>query len=188
MKRVFRSIILGLFLPVQIATLSAQIRDNESSANALAIQCAVSSVFSAEDYEEYCRRLAKTIGMLDSAQQKRVFGFLPMAGSGGEGTSETSGDSNTSSPRLPAGTEVGTVGEKTSSNPAGSSTGAGIPSTGSGGSVGTTSGTTATGGTPTNSTSTPGSSSWDALIQWFRGAQAAYESGTLSTYLKGNQN
>lgn len=187
MKRIYRSIILGLFLAVQTATLSAQIRDNESSASALAIQCAVSSGFSAEDYEEYCRRLAKTIGMLTSAQQTRVFGFLPMAGSGGEGSSETPEHSNALSPRLPSGSDDDTGEEKTSSNLVPSSTGAGTPSTGSTGSVGVASGTTATGGTSANSSPKPGSSSWDALIQWFRDAQSAYESGTLSSFLKDNE-
>lgn len=76
-------ILAGAFLLLGLApSVGAQIRDNESSANALAIQCAVSSGFSALDYGDYCRRLAKTIGKLNSEQQTRVFGYLPMPGGG----------------------------------------------------------------------------------------------------------
>jgi hypothetical protein len=171
MKRVLHTILLGLFLSIQLSTLSAQIRDNESSANALAIQCAVSSGFSAEDYEEYCRRLAKTIGMLSSAQQTRVFGYLPMAGSGGAESVEAPVESETltSAPKVGSTETIGVV--------AGSSVPAPI------GTTGTVPGSTTTGGTPAKS----GTSTWDALIQWFRQAQSAYESGTLSSFLKDNQ-
>jgi uncharacterized protein (DUF58 family) len=58
----------------------AQIANNDASMYVLAVQCAVSSGFSASEYEDYGRRLAKTLSLLSSAQQTRVFGYLPMPG------------------------------------------------------------------------------------------------------------
>tara|TARA_R110002096_G_scaffold35629_12_gene100344 strand:+ start:361 stop:852 length:492 start_codon:yes stop_codon:yes gene_type:complete len=58
-------------------TAQAQIRDNETSQSLLAVQCSLSSGFPASNYEEYCRKLAKTVGILDSGQQERVFGYVP---------------------------------------------------------------------------------------------------------------
>lgn len=55
----------------------AQITDDESSKNFLAIHCAVSGGRSAHDFEEYGRKLAKTIGLLSPSQQKNVFGYIP---------------------------------------------------------------------------------------------------------------
>ncbi|MEM1442849.1 MAG: hypothetical protein AAGF67_10945 [Verrucomicrobiota bacterium] len=57
--------------------LYGQIRDDESSANYLATQCAVSSGGDASNYEDYCRKLAKTVALLSAGQQERVFGFVP---------------------------------------------------------------------------------------------------------------
>lgn len=67
----------GLIGGLLVSTANAQIRDNESSQNLLAVQCAVSSGLPASNYEDYCRKLAKTVGLLDATQQERVFGFLP---------------------------------------------------------------------------------------------------------------
>lgn len=63
-----------------VAPARAQIGEGESSVNALAIQCAVSSGFSTDGFEDYSRRLAKTLALLSPAQQTRVFGFLPQPG------------------------------------------------------------------------------------------------------------
>ncbi|HRQ88725.1 MAG TPA: hypothetical protein PLA50_07995 [Bacteroidia bacterium] len=60
----------------------AQIRDNESSIAALAIQCAISSGYSAEGFMDYSGGLAKTLSQLSGEQQARVFGFVPSATSG----------------------------------------------------------------------------------------------------------
>lgn len=65
----------GLFLIA--APVHGQIRDTEGSANLLAMKCSASSGFSAAGYEEYSRRLARTIGVLTGEQQRRVFGYLP---------------------------------------------------------------------------------------------------------------
>ncbi len=65
---------------------TAQIRATEASVTALAVQCAVSSGYSTAsyyDYESYARSLAKTLGMLSSGQQVKVFGYLPAPSGGG---------------------------------------------------------------------------------------------------------
>lgn len=69
----------------------SQIRDNEASQSVLAVQCAMSSGFSARDYEDYCRRLAKTLSLLSSEQQTRVFGYLPMPGAASLGAASADG-------------------------------------------------------------------------------------------------
>ncbi|MDF1852183.1 MAG: hypothetical protein P1U85_15180 [Verrucomicrobiales bacterium] len=56
---------------------SAQIQDDESSASLLAMQCSMSSGRPPSQYEEYCRKLAKAVGLLQPKQQERVFGYLP---------------------------------------------------------------------------------------------------------------
>lgn len=66
-----------LLLAATLSPVTAQIRENDASVTALAVQCSISSGYSADDYEEYCRRLAKTLGMLSGEQQTRVFGYLP---------------------------------------------------------------------------------------------------------------
>jgi len=81
----------------------AQIRDNEASANVLAVQCAVSSGFSTQGYEEYCRSLAKTLSRLSPAQQVKVFGYLPVvAGSHEEPAEENSSPISPYTPPAPA--------------------------------------------------------------------------------------
>jgi hypothetical protein len=64
-----------LFLPG--TPLLAQISDSEPSVNVLAVQCAVSSGYSPADFDDYSRRLAKTLALLSPTQQTRVFGYLP---------------------------------------------------------------------------------------------------------------
>ena len=77
-SRILRLIAFGLLAIPGMAT--SQIRDNDASQSVLAVQCAVSSGFSASDYEDYSRRLAKTLSLLSNDQQTRVFGYLPMPG------------------------------------------------------------------------------------------------------------
>lgn len=86
--------LLAFALLAAPATSFSQIRDNEASQSVLAVQCAVSSGFSARDYEDYCRRLAKTLALLSSEQQTRVFGYLPMPGAASMGTEESGGNLN----------------------------------------------------------------------------------------------
>ncbi|MCB1203806.1 MAG: hypothetical protein KDN18_06080 [Verrucomicrobiae bacterium] len=76
MKMVSAFFGIALFVGL-VSPASAQISENDASVAALAVQCAMSSGYSPEDYEEYCRRLAKTLGMLSGEQQTRVFGYLP---------------------------------------------------------------------------------------------------------------
>lgn len=80
----------------------AQIRDNEASQSVLAVQCAVSSGFSASDYEDYCRRLAKTLSLLSSEQQTRVFGYLPMPAAASLGMENLGGNFNSGGQENPA--------------------------------------------------------------------------------------
>lgn len=77
MKPIVRSLLLPLLFSCLVGSASAQIRDDESSQSVLAVQCAVSSGFSASEFEDYSRRLAKTLSLLTSNQQKKVFGYLP---------------------------------------------------------------------------------------------------------------
>ncbi|MEM9017664.1 MAG: hypothetical protein AAGC68_11675 [Verrucomicrobiota bacterium] len=99
------AIILGaLTLAFAFAATSgqAQIRDDDPSANILAVQCAVSSGYSADNYREYGEKLAKTIGMLSPVQQERVFGYVPQpygaindgvgSDQGGKGSSDGNAD------------------------------------------------------------------------------------------------
>lgn len=77
MKSVVRSLLLPLLFSCVVDGVHAQIRDDESSQSVLAVQCAVSSGFSASEFEDYSRRLAKTLSLLTSNQQRKVFGYLP---------------------------------------------------------------------------------------------------------------
>lgn len=77
MKSVAKTLLLLLLLSCFAGTASSQIRDDESSQVVLAVQCAVSSGYSASDFEDYSRRLAKTLSLLTSTQQRKVFGYLP---------------------------------------------------------------------------------------------------------------
>ncbi|MEM9283686.1 MAG: hypothetical protein AAGA96_17835 [Verrucomicrobiota bacterium] len=74
-------------------SLEAQIRDDEASQNLLAVQCSLNSGLPAENYEEYCRKLSMVVGLLDSTQQERVFGYVPSPAAFAE---ETGGQYNTS--------------------------------------------------------------------------------------------
>lgn len=77
MKPIVRSVLLSFVFSGIGGSAHAQIRDDESSQAVLAVQCAVSSGFSASEFEEYSRKLAKTLSLLTSSQQKKVFGYLP---------------------------------------------------------------------------------------------------------------
>lgn len=256
--KTIRCLYLILFSALAVPAASdAQIADNEASVSVLAVQCAVSSGFSASEYEEYCRRLAKTLSLLSSDQQTRVFGYLPMPGAASLGRSEpgvnsTSGSTGSSkevpdrSNSLPdsgptsGSNEVGaketsqtstptqsnslldmvgrfnSIFDGTASNSNGSTAETPLVSAELGASVGSTT-STATASTdpgtssvvstttssplasattqvtsPTATTSgTSGtqasktSSGWSSLMAWFEAAEAAYKSGTLSSFLKG---
>ncbi len=66
-----------LALPMSV---EGQLADDESSTNYLAMHCASSSGLTASAYQEYGRKLAKTLGLLAPAQQERVFGYVPQPG------------------------------------------------------------------------------------------------------------
>lgn len=176
MKTLLLSIGLGMVLLNGLSTASAQIRDNESSVTALAIQCAVSSGFSAQDYEEYCRSLAKTIGMLSSAQQTRVFGYLPMPG--GAATAETAATVETA----PVQAATATTSTKTTPEVTNTTTAAAkvvdsaTPSqtaTESAKTVGSISPATTTNSTNSGGSSSNGNSLLDFIIQLLRGATSS---------------
>lgn len=160
-------------------SLGAQIRDNESSANALAIQCAVSSGFSALDYEDYCRRLAKTIGKLNSEQQTRVFGYLPMPGGSSRSEDDAVPATNSTNSPLRGDAGVGTSAGETSAT-------ASSP-TGAAGGLSTATATNA-GAVRAPSSEAGGASAWDTFLQWFRDAHAADESASQGGLPKDNQN
>jgi len=77
MNSTVRTLLFFLVLSCTAESANAQIRDDESSKVVLAVQCAVSSGYSASDFDDYSRRLAKTLSLLTSSQQKKVFGYLP---------------------------------------------------------------------------------------------------------------
>lgn len=77
MKTKINLLALGTTLFLLEAPAYAQISESESSVNVLAAQCSVSSGFSTTDFDDYSRRLAKTLALLSPAQQTRVFGYLP---------------------------------------------------------------------------------------------------------------
>lgn len=68
---------LAAFVIAGPLAVDAQIRDDEQSTNYLAVQCAMSSGRNAADFEEYGRKLAKTVAFLSPGQQARVFGYVP---------------------------------------------------------------------------------------------------------------
>lgn len=76
------------------SSLQGQISESEQSVNVLAVQCSVSSGFSRADFDDYSRRLAKTLALLSPAQQTRVFGYLPQPGA----TMDSGGDDLPASP------------------------------------------------------------------------------------------
>lgn len=101
---------IGSSLILHAIPVQAQISEAESSINAIAIQCAVSSGFSTSGFEDYSRRLAKTLAMLSPAQQKRVFGYLPKPGA----TMEADGGNLSVSPgQQMAAAETGETGSGT---------------------------------------------------------------------------
>lgn len=113
----------GLFLVA--APAHGQIRDTEGSATLLAMNCSASSGFSASGYEEYSRRLARTIGVLSGEQQRRVFGYLPTPVETTTATPTTEPTNTTtdsggiaSTPRPAPTTENSTAGTPGSSTPA----------------------------------------------------------------------
>lgn len=257
--KTIRSFYLLLFSALAVPVLTdAQIADNDASMNVLAVQCAVSSGFSADEYEDYCRRLAKTLSLLSSAQQTRVFGYLPMPGAASLGDSEPEGNSNAGSTEssnqrsaetgarsentpTSGSNEVGSkntapattptqsnslldmVGrfnsmfDGTASSSNGSSASNPLLSLEASASLGSTTTTEATASalgnslsvatsttprgdvasTPVVSASNPSASGsasnqpvrssggWSSLMAWFQAAEAAYKSGTLSSFLKG---
>lgn len=182
-------ILAGAFLLLGLApSVGAQIRDNESSANALAIQCAVSSGFSALDYGDYCRRLAKTIGKLNSEQQTRVFGYLPMPGGGSRNADAAAPATDSLDSPLRGDAGVGTSAGETSataSSPTGDAAGltprSAIPK-------GLSVATATNAGAVRAPSSEGGASAWDAFLQWFRDASAANESASQGGPLKDNEN
>ncbi len=76
-------LLITIGLLMSAAPLHSQIRNTEGSANLLAMNCSASSGYAATGYEEYSRRLAKTLGVLSGEQQRRVFGYLPTPYEGG---------------------------------------------------------------------------------------------------------
>ena len=73
---------LGILLAVSLTVVAgsrahAQIGEDDSSVNYLAIQIGASAGIAAENYQQYARKLAKTMSHLNSGQQARVFGFVP---------------------------------------------------------------------------------------------------------------
>ena len=77
MKTKINLLAFGTVLFLFESPLFAQIGENEYSVSVIAMQCAVSSGYSASDFDDYSRRLAKTLSLLSPDQQKRVFGYLP---------------------------------------------------------------------------------------------------------------
>lgn len=217
------------------AAADAQIADNDASISVLAVQCAVSSGFSASEYEDYCRRLAKTLSLLSSDQQTRVFGYLPMPGAASLGNSEAganaiavpgeagNSDSAATTP-TPSNSLLDMVGrfnslfDGTASTTGGSTTAGSLNSLDVSASEGATTTTTtatatvlgnattvesatslpvdsanvpdvgANAGTSNGTATTGGGKSsggWSSLMAWFEAAEAAYKSGTLSSFLRG---
>jgi hypothetical protein len=110
MKTKFTLLAIGSALIFHAIPVQAQIGEGESSINAIAMQCSVSSGFSTSGFEDYSRRLAKTLALLSPAQQKRVFGYLPKPGA----TMEVDGGNLSVSPgQLMAAEETGETGSDT---------------------------------------------------------------------------
>jgi hypothetical protein len=185
-----RLVPLVVLLPVPAL---AQIRDNESSRTILAFQCALSSGYSPEDFEDYSRRLAKTLGMLNNAQQTRVFGFLPNPGGGG------SSDDSASTPYPSATTEAAPMPGPVQNSDASAPKPDGSADL-SRGLVGVTeeewlkaSGSPEAPVTPelvsaalqAEASSGGGkTSAWGSFMAWLRRAEEAYKNGTLSDQIR----
>lgn len=161
-----------------LSDASAQLRDDEQSAQMLAMQCTISSGFRSSNYADYAERLAKTLGNLPPAAQQRVFGYLPqpslLATSGFSGGSEggtgadvaASTDASGSSPD----TTTGGLADGTSDTGTSGTTDA--TSGGTAGTTGDMTADTSTGtGADTNDTSADAtggdaSSGWLAFLSW----------------------
>jgi len=74
---------------ISIKRADAQLGDNDSSINFLAMQIGASAGISSDNYLDYAERLAKTMQYLDPDQQATVFGFVPRP-VGGAGTASGS--------------------------------------------------------------------------------------------------
>jgi hypothetical protein len=94
MKTKITLLALGSVFLMLTSSSQAQISESEQSVNVLAVQCSVSSGFSRADFDDYSRRLAKTLALLSPAQQTRVFGYLPQPGA----TMDSGGDDLPASP------------------------------------------------------------------------------------------
>jgi len=155
----------------------AQIRDDESSQAVLAVQCAVSSGFSASEFEEYSRRLAKTLSLLTSSQQKKVFGYLPQPAAVSSNNEDSapisvSPDREETKPTDP-GLLVGLVGDfnnaMSGTSPESSGVYAGKPEA-----VGSTVSAIVRGNAPEDlreaasaiASTKKGGNSWDAIVSW----------------------
>lgn len=96
MKRLILLLLfVGALLGLPLVS-EAQIGENDSSAEYIAIQCAISSGNLASDYLEYGHSLAKTLSLLDPAQQERIFGSIPQPGGKSSATGKASGASTDS--------------------------------------------------------------------------------------------
>ncbi|NRB75039.1 MAG: hypothetical protein HRU46_11840, partial [Verrucomicrobiales bacterium] len=84
MNTLLKRLLPVLALAAMTVPAKAQIGDNEPSQSLLAVQCAMSSGYPAAGYEEYCRRLAKTVAFLSPVQQERVFGYVPQPYNGND--------------------------------------------------------------------------------------------------------
>lgn len=121
------SILIGIGLFAIAAPVKGQIRDTQGSVALLAMNCSASSGYAASNYEEYCSRLAKTLGVLSGEQQRRVFGYLPTPAGGSIAEELDSDDASgqtpvtsspvTSSPTTESSASVGTPGNSGNTNP-----------------------------------------------------------------------
>lgn len=84
---------LGIGLLAFAAPLRAQISETEGSVALLAMNCSASSGYAASNYQEYCTRLARTLGVLSGEQQRRVFGYIPRPASVANAADSESDDS-----------------------------------------------------------------------------------------------
>ena len=81
MNSILRTFLLLALAHACSLSVTAQIRNDESSISVLAIQCSMSSGYPASGFPDYSTGLAKTLSLLDGDQQQRVFGYIPKPGS-----------------------------------------------------------------------------------------------------------
>lgn len=169
----------------------AQIRDNQSSVAVLSVQCAVSSGSSVDAFNEYSGRLAKTLALLSSAQQTRVFGYLPQPGGFSEEDDIIPSSPvvmpKESVPTAEAGALDNLVGLVGDFNTAMSGSGEGSSGVYAGVAEEDTSGIDALLADESSQDPPKGGSSWGAFMALLKKAEAAYKEGTLRTFLKDNQ-